>query len=104
MGRAQRFFRCQAKPFSKNIDQCRIEGQRTAFKNNWLLDVQTLSKAADGLLGNGVEGGQRQVLTGNTLIQQWLDICLGINTTAAGNIINAAALGSQFVEFFHRHL
>ena len=89
MGRAQRFFRCQAKPFSKNIDQCRIEGQRTAFKNNRLLDVQTLSKTADGLFGNGVEGGQRQILTGNTLIQQWLDICLGINAASAGNIINA---------------
>ena len=83
MGRAQRFFRCQAKPFSKNIDQCRIEGQRTAFKNNRLLDVQTLSKTADGLLGHRMERGQGQIVTGNTLIQQWLDICLGINTGMA---------------------
>ena len=104
MGRAQRFFRCQAKPFSKNIDQCRIEGQRTAFKNDGFLDIQSLCQTADGLFGNGVEGGQCQILTGNTLIQQWLDICLGINAASAGDIINAAALGSQFVEFFHRHL
>ena len=104
MGRTQCFLWREAQTLCKNIHQCWVKGQRTTLKNNRFLDIQTLSQTADGLLGNSVERRQCQILAGNTLIQQGLDICLGINTTAAGNIINAAALRGQFIEFFYRYL
>ena len=50
------------QPLGKHPNQGWIEGEGTALKGHRLFNLQTLGQAADGLFGDGVEGGQSQVL------------------------------------------
>ena len=94
----------EAQPLPEHADQRLIECKRTALKNHGSGDIQTLCQTANGLLCNSVQGGKGQILLGYALIQQGLDVCFGIDTAAAGNVINALALSSQRVEFLYRYV
>ena len=88
-------FPSQLKALGKNGNQARVEGEGPAFEYNRSLDFQALSQAADGLLGDGVEGGQGQILLGHPLVQQGLDVGLGVHAAPAGHVVDAVPPGRQ---------
>ena len=93
----------EVQTLGKHPDQRRIEGHRAAFKQHGTADVQSLCQAADGLLRNGMEGGECQVFFGNALVQKGLDVRLGINAAAAGDVIDRFALCRRPVQILHRN-
>ena len=81
--------------FTESLDQSRMEAQRTALKNDGRRHGETLCKAADGLLGNGMQSRQGDVFLAYALIQQRLDIGLGIDAAAPGDVIELCAAFRQ---------
>ena len=103
LGKDDIFLR-KMQPFGKNPHQGAVEGQGAALKGHGLFYLQALGQAADGLLGDGVKGGEGQIGPGNPLVYQRLDVCLCIDPAAAGYVKDALSLPGQAVEFLHRHL
>ena len=91
----------EVQTLGKHLDQRRIKGHRAALKKHGAADVQSLCQAADGLLRNGMERGERQVFFGNALIQKGLDIRLGVNSAAAGDVIDRFSLSRRPVQLLH---
>ena len=103
-GRDEHFLLLQLQPLGKYLHQHGIEGERAAFKHHRPGDLQPLGQSADGLLGNGVEGGEGQIRLGHPLVQQRLDVGLGVDAAPARDVVDAGALCGQLVEVLHRHL
>ena len=93
----------KAQPFPEDADKDRIKGKGAALEGHGLSDLQTLGQTSDGLLGDGVEGGQRQVLPGNSLVQEGLNIRLGEHAASSGDIIDRLALLRSPVEILYRN-
>ena len=91
----------EVQTLGKHLDQRRIKGHRAALKKHGAADVQSLCQAADGLLRNGMERGERQVFFGNALIQKGLDIRFGIDAAAAGDVIDRFSLSRRPVQLLH---
>ena len=94
----------QAQPLGKHLDQGGVEGEGPALEGHGLFDLQSLGQTADGLLGDGVEGGQGQILLGHALVQQGLDVGLGVHTAPAGHVVDAVPPGGQGVELLDGHV
>ena len=101
MLRHKDLFLGQIQALGKDADQHRVKGHRAALKKHGAADVQSLCQAADGLLRNGMERGERQVFFGNALIQKGLDIRLGVNSAAAGDVIDRFSLSRRPVQLLH---
>ncbi|OPZ57662.1 MAG: hypothetical protein BWY88_01159 [Synergistetes bacterium ADurb.Bin520] len=93
----------QAQALGEDADQRGVEGQGAPFENDGGAQLQSLGQAADGLLGDGVEAGQGDVLPGHPLIQQRLDVGLGEDTAAPGNVVHMGPPGGGGFELFHRN-
>ena len=48
-----------------------------------------------------MEGRQGQVLLGDALVEEGLDVCLGVDAAAARYVVDASALGGARVELLH---
>ena len=94
----------QIQPLRKHPHQRGVEGQRAALKDDGGRQLQSLGQAADGLLGDGVEGGKRDIRPLRPLDQQGLDVCLGKHAAAAGDAVNGLPAGSQLLELVRRHV
>ena len=94
----------KAQPLGKHPHQCGVEGERTAFKNDGGRQLQSLGESADGLFGNGVEGGQGNIRPLRPLDQQGLDIRLGEHTASAGDAVNRLSLSRQLFKFIRRNI
>ena len=94
----------QAQPLGKNPHQSGVEGEGTALKDHGAGDLQALGQAADGLLGDGVEGGEGQVGLGHPLVEEGLDVGLGVDAAPAGDVVDAGAPLRQGVKLLNRHL
>ena len=90
--------------FTESLDQSRMEAQRTALKNDGRRHGESLGKAADGLLGNGMQSRQGDVFLAHALIQQRLDIGLGIDAAAPGYVIELCAALRQSLVFLGLYL
>ena len=102
--RDQDLLRLQGQALGKHLDQGGIEGEGPALEGHRLLDLQALGQTADGLLGDGVEGGQGQILLGHPLIQQGLDVGLGVHAAPAGHVVDAVSPGRQTVKVLDGHI
>ena len=58
----------QVQTFRKDIDQLRVEGQRTAFKDDRRFDIESLCQSADRLFGDRVEGGEGDICLCDSLV------------------------------------
>ena len=93
----------EAQTLGKDLDQGGVVGEGAALKDNRRGHFQALGQAADGLLGDGVEGGQGDVGPAGALVQQGLDIGLGENAAAARNAVDLLALGGQSLKLLGGH-
>ena len=84
--------------FGENARERGVIGERAALEDDRRLDVDTLREAADRLARNGMEGRERQVLTRYALIEQRLDIRLGIHAATAGNLVHRGAACGKLLE------
>ena len=94
----------QIQPLHEDPHQRGVIGQGTALKDDGGLDLQALGKTADGLLDDGMEGGEGDVLPPATLVQNGLDICLGKDAAAAGDAVDRGACRRQGFKVLRRHL
>ena len=94
----------ELQPLGEHPDQGGVEGEGAALKGHRLFDLQALGQAADGLLGDGVEGGEGQILLGHPLVQQGLDVGLGVHAAPAGHVVDAVPLGRQGVKLLDGHV
>ena len=94
----------QIQPLRKHPHQRGVKGQRASLKDDGGRQLQSLGQAADGLLGDGVEGGKRDIRPLRPLDQQGLDVCLGKHAAAAGDAVNGLPAGSQLLELVRRHV
>ena len=88
------------QPFGKHLYQFRVEGKRTPFKDDGRAEFQALRQSANGLFGDGVESGKRNVLAFGTLQQQGLDVGLGKHTATTRDVIHLRSGSRQSIEFF----
>ena len=103
MLRNQHFFFRKFQTLGKHPDQLRIEGHRTALEKHRAFDIQALGQTAYGLLRDRMERRQRQVRLGHSLVQQRLNIRLGIYAAASGDIIYRFSLLRRMVQLFYRN-
>ena len=94
----------QIQPLRKHPHQRGVEGQRAALKDDGGHQLQPLGQAADGLLGDGVEGGERDIRPLRPLDQQGLDVRLGKHAAAAGDAVNSLPAGGQLLELVRWHV
>ncbi len=88
----------QLQALGEHLDKAGVEGERAALEHDGRLDFQALRQTADGLLGNGVEAGKRDVLLRHTLVQQRLDVGFRVHAAAARDGVHRLALFGQVVE------
>ena len=94
----------QAQTLREHPHQRGVEGQGTALKNDGSRQLQSLGEAADGLLGNGMEGGKGNVGALRSLDQQGLDVGLGKDAAPAGDAVHRLALSRQMLKFVRRDI
>jgi len=58
----------QVQTFREDIDQLRVEGQRTSFKDDRRFDIESLCKSADRLFGDRVEEGEGDISFCDSLV------------------------------------
>ena len=81
--RADDFLLPQPQPLGKRPDQRGVKGQRTALEDDRGFQLQALGQAAEGLLDNGMEGREGDVLPPPAGVQHRLDICFRKHAAAA---------------------
>ena len=94
----------QAQPLRKYPHQRGVKGQGTALEDDGGRQFQPLGQAADGLLGDGVERGQRDIRALRPLDQQRLDVGLGKHAAPAGDAVHRLTSGGQFFKVIRRYI
>ena len=94
----------QVQPLREHPHQRGVEGQGAALEDDGGRQLQSLGQAADGLLGDGVEGGQGDVGPLRPLDQQGLDVRLGEHAAPTGDAVDGLPLGGQLLELVRRHI
>ena len=92
----------QAQPLGEHLDQGGVIGQGPALKDDRRGHLQALGQAADGLLGDGVEGRQGDVRPAGPLVEQGLDVGLGKDAAPARNAVHLFAHPGQGLELLRR--
>ena len=94
----------QVQPLREHPHQGGVEGQGAALEDDGGRQLQALGQPADGLLGDGVEGGQGDVGPLRPLDQQRLDVCLGEHAAPAGDAVHRLPLLRQLLKLVRRHV
>ena len=89
---------------AEGLHQGRMEAERAALEDDGRRHGQALGQTADGLLGDGVQGRQGDVLLADALVEQGLDIRLGIDAAAAGDVVDLRPLLRQRLILLGLHL
>ena len=82
----------------ENAYQRGVERKRAAFEDDGRAHVDALRQAAERLLGDGVEGGQGQVVAGCPLVEQGLDVGFGVYAAATGDVVDRASAAGGGIE------
>ena len=85
----------ELQTLGEDAHQRGAEMQRAAFEDDRRMQLQALREAADGLLGDGVEAAEGDVLAARPLQQQRLDVGLGKDTAATADVVHRLALCGQ---------
>ena len=93
----------QVEALGERFDKARVERERAALEDDGRRDVGALGQAADGLLGDGVEERPGDVLLRHALVEQGLDVGLGVDAAAPGDVVQGARALGQAVELLDRH-
>ena len=80
-----------------------MEAQGTSLKDDGRLHGKALGEAAYSLLGDRMQGGQGDVLLADALVEERLDIGLGIDAAPAGDIVELGPVLSEGLVLFGRH-
>ena len=86
------------------------EIERTAEEDDLPLDLAALSQTADRLVGDGIENAHGDVFLLRALVEERLDVALGEDAAAAGDVVDGFCLVGEGVQRFqidvqeHRHL
>ena len=94
----------EPQPLRENADEGGVEGQGAALEDDGRRQLQALGQSADGLLGHRVEGGQGDVRPVRPLDQQGLDVRLGEDAAASGDVVDVGAPCRQGLELVRLHV
>ncbi len=85
----------------KDLYEARVEGEWASLEDDRRVDVEPLRQAADSLLGDGMEGRQRQILFGDALVEEGLDIGFGIDAATARYVVDAGSRLGALVKLLY---
>ena len=94
----------QLQTLAENADKRGVEREWPAFKDDGRNDVESLRKAAQRLLGDGVESGKRQIGLGCALVEQRLDVGFGVHAAATRDLVDGGPLCGERIEFLDGNL
>ncbi len=92
--------RIEMEQADKGLAQTGEKGQRSAGEEDLFPDVAAAGQRGDHLEGHGMEDRGGDVLPGDPVAQQRLDVRLGEHPAAGGDGIKHPALSRQPVESF----
>ena len=75
-----------------------VERERAALEHHGRIDIQALGETADRLLDQGVERRQGDVLLGDALVEQRLDVGLCEDAASARDLVDRGAAGGEGLE------
>ena len=75
-----------------------VVGKRAALEDDGRLDVYALRQAANGLARHGMQGREREVGARDPLVEQGLDVGLGIHAAPTRDLVHARARGGELLE------
>ena len=94
----------QVQALAEHAHQRGVEGERAALEDHRGDDVEALCEAAERLLGDGVERRKRQIRLGGALVEQGLDVGLGVHAAAPRDLVDGGPARGEFVELLDGNL